>query len=218
MLPDDDRHLLRAARGDAEAFDALARPRWPRMVRIAARIVGDEADAQDVAQQALLRLWQTLDRFRPGEDLDGWIYRMVVNLALDSLRRRRSRPEGSAATAAPADLGLRDASAGPEERVLAAELERALQDVTEGLAPRQKAVFVLTRVEGLPAADVAALLGITPSTVRNTLFQARALIAARLRERYPGLLAPFERQGGGTAAVGGDDDGNGNDDDGGRTR
>lgn len=188
MHQDDDRLIDRAQRGDADAFDQLMRPRWPRLVRIAARLVGDEADAQDVAQQALLRLWQTLDRFRPGEDLDGWIYRMVVNLALDSLRRRRVRPEGSAASAPLEDLSLRDQSAGPEQYLLATELERALRDVTAGLAPRQKAVFVLTRIEGLPAPQVAELLGITPSTVRNTMFQVRALVARRLRERYPGLL------------------------------
>lgn len=187
-MTDEAAWIARAARGDREAFDALLRPRWPRLVRIAARIVGDPADAQDVAQQACLRLWQTMDRVRPDEDLDGWIYRMVVNLALDTLRRRRARPEGRAAVADPAALGLVDPGAGPEQRAIAAELERALADVTADLPPRQKAVFVLTRVEGLPPAQVAEILGIAPSTVRNTLFQLRAAIARRLRDRYPGLL------------------------------
>ncbi len=191
----DDALIARAARGDRAAFDELARPRWPRLVRIAQRIVGDPAEAQDVAQQALLRLWQTLDRFRQGEDLDGWIYRMAVNLALDALRRRRARPEAHRAAEATS-LPLVDPAAGPEDRVLAAELERALEDVTSDLAPRQKAVFVLSRVEGLPAADIAALLGITASTVRNTLFQVRAIVARRLRERYPGLLGSVGDTGG----------------------
>lgn len=190
-MDDTDRLISRAARGDRQAFDALIETRWARLVRIAARIVGDEEDARDVAQQACLRLWQTLDRFRPGEDLDGWIYRMVVNLALDSLRRRRVRPEGRSAGCA-ADLPLVDPAVGPETAMLAGELERALREITDDLPPRQRAVFVLTRVEGLAAPQVAEALGVTPSTVRNTLFQVRAVIARRLRERYPGLVGDGE--------------------------
>lgn len=178
--------IERAARGDRDAFDRLVGPRWPRMVRTAARIVGDDADAQDVAQQACVRMWQTLSRFRAGEDLDGWIYRMVVNLALDALRRRKARPEGRSGGSAM-ELPLADPGHGPDELVLARELEAALQDVTRDLPPRQKAVFVMSRVDGLPAPQIAEILGITASTVRNTLFQLRAALTRRMRERYPEL-------------------------------
>jgi RNA polymerase sigma-70 factor (ECF subfamily) len=190
-MADESVWLEQAVRGDREAFDALIRPRWARMVRLAARVVGDEGDAQDVAQEAVLRVWRTLDRFRPGEVLDAWIHRIVVNLAVDCLRRRRARPESRSAGVA-AELPLRDPAAGPEANLFARELEDALQEVTRDLPARQKAVFVLARIDGLPTAQIAEILGVTESTVRNTLFQARAAIARGLRERRPKLLGEPE--------------------------
>ncbi len=182
--------IRRAAAGDREAFDRILAPRWERIFRIALRIVGNWAEAEDVAQQSSLRLWETLERFRPDQDLDAWIYRMVVNLAIDALRRRRSRPE--APLAAPdGELPRAEPRAdepGPEERLLARELERALDELTATLPPRQKAAFVLSRIEGMPAAEIARVLQVAPSTVRNHLLQVRATISEGLRERYPGLL------------------------------
>lgn len=177
--------ILRAARGDRAAFDDLISPRWERIFRIAWRITGDREEAQDVAQKACLRLWETLDRVRPDEDLDGWIYRMTVNLALDSLRRRKARPERAVETLPELATPRGD---DPVERVIALELEAALEEVTRDLAPRQRAAFMLVRVEGIEPNVAAELLGVTPSTIRNHLFQARATISQRLRERYPGLL------------------------------
>lgn len=188
MSTEDAALIARAARGDREAFDAILRPRWDRLFRIALRIVGDPEDARDVAQRAALRLWETLDRFRPGEDLDAWIYRMATNLAIDSLRRRRARPESAVAPAVLASVEPSDPRPDPERRVLASELERALEVVTADLAPRQKAVFVLARIEGMTPSEIARVLDMAPSTARNHLFQARAHVARRLRELFPGLL------------------------------
>ncbi len=184
--------IVRAAAGDREAFDALIAPRWERLHRIAGRIIGDWDEARDVAQQVALRLWQTLSRFRPGEDLDGWIYRMTVNLAIDELRKRQARREDLLAELPDAVLpspagGRRD----PLDQVLAQELEAALDDCTRELSPRQKAVFVLARVEGLEPSEIARLMELAPSTVRNHLFQARGAVARRLRVRYPELCASW---------------------------
>ncbi|GAB4226434.1 MAG: RNA polymerase sigma factor [Acidobacteriota bacterium] len=180
----EHRLVVRAAAGDREAFDALIGPRWERIFRIALRIVGTREDAEDVAQRACLRLWQTLDRFRAGEDLDGWIYRMVTNLAIDALRRRRARREEPG----PGPAARRTVAPAAERRVLAAELEQALAEVTDGLPERQKAVFVLARIEGFAPAEIARMLGLAPSTVRNHLFQARGHVARELARRFPGLL------------------------------
>ena len=182
--------IHRAARGDREAFDALLEPRWERIYRVALRIVGHREEAEDVAQSASLRLWKSLGRFRSGEDLDAWVYRMVVNLSIDSLRRRRARPAPvlpRKQEAAPVPE-LRDGAPDPEQRVLVRELESALEVITADLPPRQKAAFVLTRIEGLSAVEAARVLGVTPSTVRNHLLQVRLQLAHRLEERFPGLL------------------------------
>ncbi|MCU0223763.1 MAG: RNA polymerase sigma factor [Acidobacteria bacterium] len=159
-------------------------------------MTGDWDEARDVAQQVALRLWQTLSRFRPGEDLDGWIYRMTVNLAIDALRKRQARREDLLAEV-PDAAALRPAGAGrgPLERALAHELEAALQDCTRELPPRQKAVFVLARVEGLEPSEIARMMDLAPSTVRNHLFQARAAVARRMQVRYPDLCSNWKLAG-----------------------
>jgi RNA polymerase sigma-70 factor (ECF subfamily) len=195
-LTERERELVaRATRGDRAAFDELIDPRWERMVRIARRVVGRREEAEDVAQGACLRVWETLDRFRAGEDLDAWIYRVVVNLSLDALRRLRARPEGR--WAGPAGQGAvpfeaHDAAPAPDARLVARELERTLEEITRDLPPRQKAVFVLSRVEGLSAPEIGRIMGVAPSTVRNHLLQVRQQLARRL--------------GGGGSAAGGDAD------------
>jgi RNA polymerase sigma-70 factor (ECF subfamily) len=183
-LEAEDRLIARAIRGDSEAFDALIEPRWPRMYRIGWRITGDREEGQDVAQRACLRLWETMPRFRIGEDLDGWIYRMTVNLAIDALRRRKARPEVTMHVLPEP----RSHEPKPDMLILSRELEVALEAVTRDLPARQKAVFMLVRVEGMTPQAAAQALGVAGSTVRNHLFQARAVIAARLRQQYPGLL------------------------------
>ena len=200
-MSDDARLIARAASGDRDAFDTLVRPRWPRMFRIALRIVGEREEAEDVAQQACFRLWKTLDRFRAGEDLDGWIYRMVVNLAIDALRRRRARPEQASAEPAP----LRsDPATGPEGRVRGRGGQSAARR-RAGPSLRVRRSFavaasasMLAESDGSTARDraVEALLQeiaeLAPSTVRNHLFQARAQVARRLRQQFPGLLGERE--------------------------
>lgn len=184
--------VARAARGDRDAFDALVGPRWERMVRIARRIVGEREEARDVAQTAALRLWTTLDRFRPGEDLDGWIYRIVTNLAIDALRRRRARPERAwpeRPDGAPA-FEPADPAPSPSSALLGRELERRLDEATRDLPPRQKAVFVLSRIEGMSAPEVGRVLGISSSTVRNHLLQLRAALAERLAPPRAGDASP----------------------------
>jgi RNA polymerase sigma-70 factor (ECF subfamily) len=188
-MTSSDRELVRrAVAGDRDAFDALIAGRWVRMFRIALRVVGEREEARDVAQSACLKLWQTLERFREDEDLDAWIYRMVVNLAIDATRRRRARPAEQGRVQHDEGAEPAPSVAGPEQRLLQGELERALQELTEALPARQKAAFVLTRIEGLSAARAAEILGVAPSTVRNQVFQARAVLARGLRERFPRLV------------------------------
>ncbi len=182
--------IARAARGDRRAFDALIEDRWGKMVRIARRVVGDPEEARDVAQRACLRVWETLDRFRPGEDLDGWIYRVVVNMSIDATRRRKARPEDPWPARPEEGWSLDPASAAraPDVETFARELESALKELTRDLPPRQKAVFVLSRVEGMSAAEVARVMDISPSTVRNHMAQLRADLGRRMKSLYPGLL------------------------------
>lgn len=177
-----------AARGDRQAFDRLVRAKRESVLRTAYQITGNSADAQDVAQAVFLKVWQGLSQYDPARSFDTWLYRVTVNAAIDALRTRGGRvhlvplegPEESPDAASTA--------AGAEERIDGARLQQAFLHLASRLAPRQRAVFVLREIEGLPTDEIAAILGVTESTVRNHLLQARRALREGLEREYPDLV------------------------------
>jgi RNA polymerase sigma-70 factor, ECF subfamily len=171
----------RAQAGDATAFTEIVSWYQRRVVTTAWRILGDENEALDVAQDVFLRLHRYLRSFDPAQDFGGWLYRMVVNACHDS-RRRRPRHlslEDDRARGALDDLRSPDdveASAGAleDERVLAAALAT--------LSEKERAALVLRDLEGLSTQEVADALGSSPTTVRSQISVARAKLRA-FRER-----------------------------------
>ena len=188
MRDDEDlTDLIRAAAGgDRRAFEDLVLRKRDRVVRTAYQITGNLEDAKDVAQGVFLKLWKVLQRFDLTKRFDTWLYRITVNAAIDNLRERG--PKGLLQPL-PEDVGdrLRDPSAGPDEQLDLKQLQSAFLRLAARLAPRQRATFVLKEIEGLETADVARVLGVTESTVRNHLLQARRVLRDGLMRDYPGL-------------------------------
>jgi len=190
MRDDEDlTDLIRAAAGgDRRAFEDLVLRKRERVVRTAFQITGNLEDAKDVAQGVFLRLWRVLQRFDLTKRFDTWLYRITVNAAIDSIRERG--PKGIL-QALPDDAGdrLRDPASGPDASFDLRELQGAFFRLAARLAPRQRATFVLKEIEGLETAEIAKTLGVTESTVRNHLLQARRILREGLTRDYPGLTA-----------------------------
>lgn len=188
MRDDDDlTDLIRAAAGgDRRAFEDLVLRKRDRVVRTAFQITGNLEDAKDVAQGVFLRLWRVLQRFDLTKRFDTWLYRITVNAAIDSIRERG--PKGTL-QALPDDAGERlpDPASGPDASFDLKQLQRAFFRLAARLAPRQRATFVLKEIEGLETAEIARTLGVTESTVRNHLLQARRILREGLSKDYPGL-------------------------------
>ena len=188
MRDDADESVLirKAAGGDRRAFEDLVLRKRERVVRTAYQITGDLEDARDVAQGVFLRLWRVLQRFDLEKRFDTWLYRITVNAAIDFIRERG--PKGFLQPL-PDDAGerLSDPRRGPSESLDASELQRVFLRLAAQLAPKQRATFVLKDIEGLDTADVARALGITESTVRNHLLQARRVLREGLLRDYPHL-------------------------------
>jgi RNA polymerase sigma-70 factor (ECF subfamily) len=150
----------------------------------ALRIVRAHDVADDVAQEAFVRAWRSLDRFELGRPFGPWVCRIAANLAVNHVRSPRAReeglPEGHAETpsADPGPLGI----------VLDAEAKRVLDAAVAGLSPEQRAVFVLRVVEEMTYAEIAGALGISPGTVMSRLFRARERLAKTLAP-YVGMAA-----------------------------
>jgi RNA polymerase sigma-70 factor (ECF subfamily) len=187
MRDDEDlTDLIRAAAGgDQRAFEDLVLRKRERVVRTAYQITGDLEDARDVAQSVFLRLWRVLQRFEPHRKFDTWLYRITVNAAIDFIRHRG--PKGFLQPISDeAGDRLLDPSQGPAEALGVAELQRTFQRLAARLAPKQRATFVLKEIDGLETAEVARILGVTESTVRNHLLQARRILREGFRSEFPG--------------------------------
>jgi RNA polymerase sigma-70 factor (ECF subfamily) len=183
----DERSLIRRAKqGDEAAFAELVELKRGKVFRIALNIVGTEDDAKDIAQIAFVRLWQSLGSFDESGRFDPWFFRIVVNLGLDHYRRARRVPEVAGGDAEPAPA----APPGPMDSIQDAAVYRAqirtiFNDAARRLTPPQRAAFTLREIEGMPTEDVARVLGVRASTVRNHLLQARRVLQEYLRRRYP---------------------------------
>jgi RNA polymerase sigma-70 factor (ECF subfamily) len=176
-----------AAAGDTDAFERLVDLKRRLVLRAAFRILGNLDDAHDVAQTVFLTLWRSLDRYDHSRRFDTWLYRVTVNAAIDMARK--AGPRG---VLYPLPDEARDGlfATGPEvERKLnRAELQKVFLRLSAGLPERQRAAFVLRELQGLSTAEVAEVLGVTESTVRNHLLQARRFLRDGIRQEYPELV------------------------------
>jgi RNA polymerase sigma-70 factor (ECF subfamily) len=192
----DEGELIRAAvDGDTDAVNELVRRKREQVVRVAYQVTGKWEDAVDVSQEVFVRLWKRLHRYDPSRRFDTWLHRITVNAAIDFVRSRGrglqplpDEPvEAPSATSAPAAEAALDLAA----------LRAAFARLSARLAPKQRTAFVLREVEGLETAEVARIMNVAESTVRNHLLQARRVLRLGLEREYPGLVPASFRKGGG---------------------
>lgn len=176
--------LVAAARdGDAAAFDELVRRTYVDTYTLAVRLVGDEEDARDVVQEAYLRAFRGLQRFRGDARFTTWMYRITANCSSTLLgRRRRSRHEELTDDLPAAD---EHTGADPEARADQAALRDRLQDALRGLPPKLRAVVVLRDIYDLPHEAIADELGISESAAKVRLHRARRKLRDQLVTRAP---------------------------------
>jgi RNA polymerase sigma-70 factor (ECF subfamily) len=195
--PTDERALIeRAQGGDREAFEELVHRYDRDVLRIALNILHRPEDARDVYQEAFLKIYKNLPRFRFECSFYTWTYRIVTNVCLDHLRRRSSRPEDQAPEAGsnrngdpiPGDFFDRQAdqtaTSDPERRMQGLEISRRISSALTQLTPRERMVFEMKHYQGLKLKDIGDALGTTEETVKNSLFRA----TRKLRAKLDGLL------------------------------
>lgn len=171
--------LLRAyARGDPGAARDLAEAVVPRILAQAQRMLADPAEAEDVAQEAMLRLWRAAAGWRDdGARLGTWLYRVTANLCIDRLRARRG-PVGTEGLAEPPDPGPSAA-----DRLQGRARLRALSDALARLPDRQAQAVALRHLEGLSNPEIAAVMEIGIEAVESLTARGRRALAAALAGR-----------------------------------
>jgi RNA polymerase sigma-70 factor (ECF subfamily) len=171
--PSDHDLMARTAQGDGRAFRTLAERHAGRALRLARRILGNEALAEDIVQDALLRVWTNAPRWRPEAAFRTWLYRVVVNLCLNAKRRTPELPLDAADHVA-------DPAAGADSQLETRERDRRLAAAIGALPERQRTAIVLSYQEGLSNAEIAAVLDTSVSSVETLLVRARRALRTRL--------------------------------------
>lgn len=188
-MAEDHALIRRAQKGEEAAFEALVHRHQQRAWRVARNLVPTDEDAQDLAQEAFVRVFKSLSAFDFGHAFTTWLYRIVTNLAIDHLRRRRPATSTARNDEDESDLELVDTRvAHPSEGLETRELADEVRATLSGLAPHFQSVLVLREMEGLPCNEIAHIVGATHVTVRWRLHRGRKLFQeewerrARLRE------------------------------------
>ena len=188
----DDTVLIRQAQeGNTDAFEQLVRHYDQTVLRLATHLTGSQDDAQEIYQEAFLRAYRNLPRFRFECSFYTWIYRIVTNLCIDHLRKNRFRTrEVSTETSAEGDQEqqivdrIPDHRPGvsPERALLTRELRDHILRALDKLSPRERMVFELKHYQGLKLQMVAVILNTTENTIKNTLFRATHKLRLELAE------------------------------------
>lgn len=172
-----DHDLIRGAqRGEERAFAELVGRHEERAMRVALGLVANREDARDLAQEAFLRIFRNLERFDFEHEFTTWLYRIVTNLAIDLLRKRRPAMSTSAEQEEEADLDLADPeSPSPSASLEQMETAERVRACIDRLAPHFRSVMILRELEGLPCTEIAKIVGTTHVTVRWRLHRGRKL-------------------------------------------
>lgn len=177
---DEEAALLAAfANGDRQAAAVLTERLAPRAFGVALRLVGDRAEAEDIAQEAMVRLWRIAPKWEPGgAKVSTWLYRVVTNLCLDHKRRRRGR-DGALDDAPEPE----DAAPSVAERMQERARAEALQGALDQLPDRQRLAVVLRHLQDLPNPRIAEVMQISVEAVESLTARGKRTLARLLAER-----------------------------------
>jgi RNA polymerase sigma-70 factor (ECF subfamily) len=186
--------VAEAQAGNRAAFEELVHRFDRDVLRLALNLMKRPEDARDVYQEAFLKVYRNLHRFRFECSFYTWLYRIVTNVCLDHLRRRQARPEDQApeSNGAHAEDGITDfferqrehrPALDPERQLFGKEIQARIATAMERLSPRERIVFELKHYQGLKLRAIGDALGTTEETVKNSLFRA----TRKLRSQLGGL-------------------------------
>ncbi len=188
---EEDRVLVeQAQKGDRAAFRKLVERHQRRAFAIAIGLVRDENDARDIVQEAFLRVYRSLERFKGGSSFFTWLYRIVTNLAIDLMRKPARReaelfenPNISEDAEAFPFLA-RIEGANPLDVVRRREIAERIQTALDALPPYHRAVIIMREVEGMSYQEMAEAMEVSKGTIMSRLFHARQKLQRALADCY----------------------------------
>lgn len=187
---DTDQQLVqRAQRGDLRAFDLLVLKYQGRIGALVSRYIADAGEVEDVTQEAFIKAYRALSKFRGDSAFYTWLYRIAANAAKNHLVAKGRRP-GADATIEDAEVfddgGLVSETGSPEAMAMGDELAAVVEQALQSLPDELRAALTLRELEGLSYDDIAEVLGCPVGTVRSRIFRAREAIDEQVRQQISG--------------------------------
>ena len=174
--------VMRAQRGEQDAFRTLVERYQKLVYTLALRMVGGAEDAEDVAQEAFLAAWKALPKFRMDAKFSTWLYRLTVNAATDLLRKRKKERSDRSLDDGENPVQIADTSPTPQERAEEAERRALLRQAVLSLTEDHRKILLLREVNGLDYREIGAALELSSGTVKSRLARARRELREKLRE------------------------------------
>jgi RNA polymerase sigma-70 factor (ECF subfamily) len=178
--------MARIKDGDTEALRDLIEAHQLRVIGTVAKMLGDDGDAEDIAQQVFIRVWKSAARYEPTAKFTTWLFKITRNLVFNELRRRKRHPAQSLDGAAEDERPLQAPDPGsksPADSLLDGEMQAAIQKAINELPEVQRMAVVLRRYDDIPYEDIGEILGLSVPAVKSVLFRARTELREKLK-RY----------------------------------
>ena len=176
----------RVKHGDTEALRELIETHQHRVIGTVAKMLGDDSDAEDIAQQVFIRVWKSAGRYEPTAKFTTWLFKITRNLVFNELRRRKRHPTRSLDAAAEDERPIQAPDPGakaPDTSLLDAEMQAAIQKAIDELPEIQRMAVILRRYDDIPYEDIGEILDLSVPAVKSVLFRARTELREKLK-RY----------------------------------
>jgi RNA polymerase sigma-70 factor (ECF subfamily) len=188
--PERDVRLMEKVRnGDMDAFRELVEAHQKRVIGTVTRMLGNESESEDLAQQVFIRVWKSAPRWEPSAKFTTWLYTILRNLVFNESRRRSRHPTRSLDAASEDDDHPRqfadDSAKAPDTTLLDAEMQDAIERAIQELPEAQRMAVVMRRYQDVSYEEIAEVLELTVPSVKSLLFRARTELREKLK-RYLG--------------------------------
>ncbi len=178
--------MARVKAGDSEALRALIEAHQHRIIGTVAKMLGDAADAEDIAQQVFIRVWKSAARYEPTAKFTTWLFKITRNLVFNELRRRKRHPAQSLDAVNTDDRPMQAPDhtvKAPDTALLDDEMQRAIQQAIDELPETQRMAVILRRYDDIPYEEIGEILDLSVPAVKSVLFRARTELREKLK-RY----------------------------------
>ena len=168
--------MARVREGDMEAFRLLVEMHQARVIGTISKMLGSDAESEDLAQQVFIRVWKSAPRYQPTAKFTTWLFRITRNLVFNELRRKRHFADQPEDLVEPVERPEKE----PDRVLLEGELQRAIQEAINQLPESQRMAIILRRFEEMPYEEIARVMRTTVPAVKSILFRARVELRERL--------------------------------------